>query len=345
MIFRPRNPIDRLLRGSLRATRPLYRDLIACTIEARPCPSQPLLTLAVARTLILAGLQGQAAAWAAAARQGLRWPRESQPVAPIRFAQAELVLEGADEGLVAGPFLEAVQRFQGKIPTLASTVRRLAERARRAAAVIIAGEVANAIPSLAARIPEVERILRDRFWITGATFGETVDMHRLLAEAVRGGDMTIPDFIDAAQIDSAVALTDARLETIYRNNTQAAWNDGQADVLSNPQVEALIPLAEIDEIKDRRTRGNPQGLYPNAGRHWQMDGYVGTVESLRRRSLIPPCGHNCRGTLRGIPFPEAKARGFIDDDGRVDEEAIREYNGDREAIVASGEYPDPGWAA
>ena len=87
-----------------------------------------------------------------------------------------------------------------------------------------------------------------------------------------------------------------RLETIYRNNLGSSYNEASARILEEPDVHEVIPLVMLNEIRDRRTRGNPNGLYPDRGFHWQMDGFVGTMSSL----LMAMSGANYIHDMAGL---------------------------------------------
>lgn len=155
------------------------------------------------------------------------------------------------------------------------------------------------------------------------------------------------------------------------NEVRRAWNigvadsaiaDGMVDVGSSPVADkrrlpvqegismpetarprAEYPLWEIREIMDQRTRGNPAGIYRDDGFHWQVNGYVNTIQEIVRQGCIPPCGVNCRARLHPVSYALAARRGFVRDDGSVDFDAVRTYNGDRQRYIDAGLYPDPGY--
>jgi hypothetical protein len=106
--------------------------------------------------------------------------------------------------------------------------------------------------------------------------------------------------------------------------------------------EVSYPLWEIREIMDRRTRGNPNGDFPE-GSHWQVNGYVNTIEEIVRQDLVPPCGWNCRAALVPVTFTRAERLGLLDANGDPSSDRIAEYNSARQPYIDRGLYPDPGF--
>lgn len=102
-----------------------------------------------------------------------------------------------------------------------------------------------------------------------------------------------------------------------------------------------FPLWEIREQMDSRTRGNPTGLYPHDGFHWQVSGYINTMAEIVRQGCVPPCGINCRASLFPVSDRRAQTLGLLDSSGRVDHAAVRAYNGERQGFIDRGQYPDP----
>jgi len=102
-----------------------------------------------------------------------------------------------------------------------------------------------------------------------------------------------------------------------------------------------FPLWEIREVMDRRTRGNPHGDYPDDGYHWQVSGYISTMEEIVRQGCVPPCGRNCRAGLHPVSPARAQSLGLVNADGSIDWGALRAYNGDRQGYIDRGQYPDP----
>ncbi len=126
----------------------------------------------------------------------------------------------------------------------------------------------------------------------------------------------------------------------------AAISEGRDPSVADPMRpfvrEVTYPLWEIREIMDRRTRGNPNGDFPE-GSHWQVNGYISTMEEIVRQDCVPPCGWNCRAALVPVGFERARRLGLLRDDDRIDWEALRLYNQTRQPYIDNGLYPDRGF--
>jgi hypothetical protein len=145
---------------------------------------------------------------------------------------------------------------------------------------------------------------------------------------------------------SLAAQTEAR-RALNLGIADSAVMEGRSSIPSmNPTKpftrEVSYPLWEIREIMDRRTRGNPHGDFPE-GSHWQVNGYVNTMEEIIRQDLVPPCGWNCRAALVPVSFGKAERLGLIDAGGDPIPEKIAEYNSARQPYIDNGLYPDPGF--
>jgi hypothetical protein len=122
-----------------------------------------------------------------------------------------------------------------------------------------------------------------------------------------------------------------------------ALNVGVVANGSHPNARATHPLMRIREVMDSRTRGNPSGKYPNDGFHWQVNGYINTVDEIVRQHLIPPCGVNCRATLVPVSANRCAMLHLTNSTGEIDFAAIRAYNETRQVYIDSGLYPDAGF--
>jgi hypothetical protein len=141
------------------------------------------------------------------------------------------------------------------------------------------------------------------------------------------------------------ARTEAR-RALNLGVVDAALSEGRDPSLADPvrpfERETTYPLWEIREIMDHRTRGNPNGDFPE-GSHWQVNGYIETMERIVAQNCVPPCGWNCRAAL--VPVAEARAGrlGLLREDGTVDRAALEAYNSARQPYIDARLYPDPGF--
>lgn len=133
-----------------------------------------------------------------------------------------------------------------------------------------------------------------------------------------------------------------RSEMIVRTNLLSAINKSQMDNVNNEVV-----LIRLDEIRDKRTRGNPSGLYPNTNKnmhpHWQMDGFIETPNNPVWKTITPPNGYNCRATLNFIGFDEAYELGLINKNHIVNQAILNKLNKNKWSYISSGVYPDKGF--
>lgn len=291
------------------------------------------------RAYILVALEGLADSYGAARRSGVRLADQ--------FKREDL---GAEFNIEPGPFMDAVAAFEGRVPMLLHEVDLLIGEARHIGNGVVAAEMNGAINAALGRTELGERILRGSFWVSSTTTDELLDLRSILAGIMRGdlGDkdlrqLGVSDFITAAQASGIRHLTANRLETIYRNNLSSSYTEAAARTLERNDVHEVMPLVMLNEIRDRRTRGNPNGLYPNGGFHWQMDGFIGTMSDFRQLGILPPNGHQCRAGIRGVTSGEAVANGWMNDSGQIDRLAVGAHNGNRLAIIERGDYPDPGF--
>jgi len=92
--------------------------------------------------------------------------------------------------------------------------------------------------------------------------------------------------------------TPRRLKTIYRTNTQSAYNAGRWDV--QVKNKKRRPYLLLLEILDGATRHN----------HKIMSGSIAKISSRFWHKWYPPNGFNCRGRVRSMSEAEAKKRGI-----------------------------------
>ena len=339
-----------IIAAAVGVARDPYLRAIAAEIEGLPAAVYwHDFRGVLGRAIVLSQLVGLAASTKQAKLLGADLPFDDQAIAQQdvdRFVRVEPLFE-------VGAFLEAIRGFDDRVPRLRTHVERLIRGAQALSTSIAESEQAEVVNLLATRSGLVQQVVRGSFFVTDADETTIINLKSLLADAMRGGISTdeagellgvsLPDFIDQAQVSGAVNLARARLETIYRNNLNSAFNEAQVDALRGQQIRRIIPLLMLNEIRDRRTRGNPNGINADRGFHWQMNGFVGTAEEFDQFGITPPNGHNCRGGVRGLSATESKRMGFVDDNGELNIEAIRTHNGDRLRILQQGLYPDPGF--
>lgn len=292
------------------------------------------------RGLVLAALLARRRAAAAA------------PPQPEAFAEPPTIREL----LVIEAMPEAVAAFAERTAITAHDLRMLVARAAQISEAIVADELQTALPSLLAKSKAVQEAIRRAFWASDVDQATVVNLRDLVARAIEGGvsavvdsrgklqleGVDLPEFISRANLSGAAHLTDLRLETIYRNNLGGAFNEGLLDaVTATPGLSLLM----LTNPRDRRSRGNPDGLYPDKGKHFQMHGYVNTAEAFRDQGIVPPAGHLCRCSFRPLTAREAIRLGVMDEDRNLLPEALAAHNGERQAIIDRGEYPDKGWVA
>jgi hypothetical protein len=162
------------------------------------------------------------------------------------------------------------------------------------------------------------------------------------------------EIITADETARAVVRTvPRRSELTARNEVRRALNlgiaegalderrtDRQPDPSRMAIFETDYPLWMIREVMDRRTRGNPSGDFPDGGFHWQVNGYVNTIDEIIRQGCVPPCGRNCRATLVPLTWRMVERMDLLTE-GRVDSAKVRSHNGDRQGYIDRGLYPDP----
>lgn len=337
---RPSTDILSLVQAALDASSEVYADAIAAQLSGQASERQWLTMESVMyRALVLGQLVGIEA-------ENNKVKALGATLTPNPKATFDRNIEN-DDVFQPAEFNEAIEAFQSRVPILREELPGIAERAKRQAKSIITAERQEALTHLARTSRAINEAYRNTFFVSEVDRSTVVNLKELVAQAIRGqADATglpLPEFIEQAQLQGARNLTAARLETVYRNNVMAAMNDGQAKILSRPEARRVVPLVMIVEGRDRRTRGNPAGLYPDQGFHFQMNGYINTIDYIEAKGLKPPCGHMCRGSMRGVTNYEAMKLGIVDENGAVIPEKLNEYNGERQRIIDRGDYPDHGW--
>lgn len=91
-------------------------------------------------------------------------------------------------------------------------------------------------------------------------------------------------------------LPPGRLQTVFRNGVQTAYNAGHWRQFE--EGGAVRPWLMYDAINDSRTRPA----------HAAMDGYIRKLHDPFWDSHSPPCGHNCRCSIIALTDAEADRR-------------------------------------
>lgn len=196
------------------------------------------------------------------------------------------------------------------------------------------------------RIPAVQGVVQGTFFVTGMDARQVQQTKRLLARVIRGEASVstagkaierigIGDFVSKATLQTGTDLTAARLETVYRTNANRAATQGRLDIVRDDTVRKFVPLMQFSATNDRRTRAT----------HKAMHGYVATVEDIDGQAIPTPLGFNCRCTWKPLPLAVAYGKGWCDEDGNPNRQAIARHNGSRQKLIDSGEVPDRGFLA
>lgn len=106
----------------------------------------------------------------------------------------------------------------------------------------------------------------------------------------------------------SVTAPNWRMETIFRNNVQAAYSAGRYEVTSNPDIVSLRPFQLFDAIMDSRT-----SAVCNA-----CDGTVLPVGDPWWSSHRPPCHHACRSGTISLSVRQADKRGVSKERPTID---------------------------
>lgn len=223
------------------------------------------------------------------------------------------------------PFLEAARMFSKDIPEVEGLVEELIRAANQIASAYTEKEMATAPRAMVKRIVDA--------------------LQKAAPTAAEGSVLTYADpEAVAAAIQSSLGFKVAqdRMATDYRTALMDSFNAGSYQRMQ--ESKAVIPVYMLSEIKDRRTRGNPHGLYPDAGPHYQMDGFCAVSDDPIWGLVWPPNGYNCRADVIALTYPECQKRGWIKDDGTLDRQKIHNQFVKQRRFVESGEYPDKGFA-
>jgi len=226
------------------------------------------------------------------------------------FNPGELAAYDESTAILTGPFVSALNWFLNKVPALRRNVDKMLPAAKKRA-----------------------------FWVTGVEQHEALErIQARLSRPLAAEPGGMSEFIHTEA--DITGLAEAHLETVYRTNTQAALAEGQMDQMRSPELRDGVALVQLNEIHDSRTRGNPSGLYPDQGRHWQMDGFVESPDHPIWDKITPPNGYQCRATLYPVTWLTAERMGLARG-GVLLQEALDRRNAAKWEIIRSGQYPDP----
>lgn len=118
-----------------------------------------------------------------------------------------------------------------------------------------------------------------------------------------------------------------RVETIFRTNTQTAYNRGRWRQMQKPAVRRLRPFLMYDAVLDSRTSDLCKGL----------DGTVLSALDEFWLTHHPPLHHRCRSALRTLTPKQAERRGLTTDTSNLPQPA----EGFGDLPVADEWEPDP----
>lgn len=170
------------------------------------------------------------------------------------------------------PFEEAIEVFRGLVPMTADEFYALAQDVRAAA-----------------------------FTVTGVMRMDVlVDMHGAVEKAINEGE-TLADFrnrfddiMETRGWAAPPELAPYRLETVFRNNVQTAYNTGRYKQMVDQKKD--FPYWEYDAVNDADTR--PE--------HAAQDGKIFPVDHPFWDTWYPPNGHRCRCGVSPVSKHEAE---------------------------------------
>jgi SPP1 gp7 family putative phage head morphogenesis protein len=170
-------------------------------------------------------------------------------------------------------FEEAIRAFRARVVMPDDEFENLLETERRKAFTVAAFTQARAVQEIA---DALERAIAD-----GTTLEDfKADVGGKLAEAWGGDDAP-------------------RVEALFRTNVMQAYNDGRAEVLSDPEVKKARPYWRFDAVGDNRTSDICDAL----------DGTVKPADDPYWRTHTPPMHPNCRSIITPLTPEEADEEG------------------------------------
>jgi SPP1 gp7 family putative phage head morphogenesis protein len=136
------------------------------------------------------------------------------------------------------------------------------------------------------------------------------------------------------QLEAAWGEADpARIETIFRTNTQTAYTHGRHEIFSHPQVKKARPYWRWDDVDDSREDDLCAGLH----------GVVLPADDPFWDTRHPPLHFNCRCIVTPLSVEEAEDEGIADDapDVEADDGFGRAPSSTEEWEPDLSDYPEP----
>ncbi len=93
---------------------------------------------------------------------------------------------------------------------------------------------------------------------------------------------------------------DYKIDLIYRNNLQTAYQVGHYEMLTDPDVLEYRPYWQYDAIEDEDTR--PE--------HKALNGLVFRADDPFWKTWYPPNGHRCRCSIRALSKRDLENKGL-----------------------------------
>lgn len=134
--------------------------------------------------------------------------------------------------------------------------------------------------------------------------------------------------LDAESLQRAAA---SRFTMFYRNMVSDMLSLSAHSAANSMELSGKLPFAMYVTMKDERTRKT----------HAAMNGFVATANDPIWRIIRPPCGYNCRCTLRLISLAEARQYGWMS--GEKPRFSQKWPRGMARQNFALGIFPDSGW--
>ena len=93
---------------------------------------------------------------------------------------------------------------------------------------------------------------------------------------------------------------DYKIDLIYRNNIQTAYQVGHYEMLTDPDILEYRPYWQYDAIEDEDTR--PE--------HKALNGLVFEADDPFWKTWYPPNGHRCRCTVKSLSKRDVERKGL-----------------------------------